>query len=285
MNLRNAFCLCLGAAAAMALSAAASPTAAASPANNAAAPLAARRPAVERIPARGGQILVTPITHGSVQIEHNGKVIHLDPWSQGDYSNAKQADLVLITDIHGDHMDPAALAKIRKAGAPIVAPSAVAAQLPDKTGVVTIANGQRKSVAGVLIEAVPMYNLQRGPAPGQLFHTKGRGNGYVLTLGGRRLYFSGDTENVPELRALRNIDVAFVCMNLPYTMPPREAAALVKAMKPRIVYPYHYRGSNLQEFADALRGERIEVRIRNWYPAAAAPAQPSPGNAAAPSSP
>jgi L-ascorbate metabolism protein UlaG (beta-lactamase superfamily) len=133
-------------------------------------------------------------------------------------------------------------------------------------------------VAGVLIEAVPMYNLQRGPAPGKLFHDKGRGNGYILTLGERRLYFSGDTENVPELRALRNIDVAFVCMNLPYTMPPGEAAELVKAMKPRIVYPYHYRGSNLQEFADALKGEKIEVRIRNWYPASPAPS-PAAGDA------
>jgi L-ascorbate metabolism protein UlaG (beta-lactamase superfamily) len=223
-------------------------------------------PAVETIPARGGPIRIQPITHASAQIEHGGKVIQLDPWSQGDYSRAKPADLILITDVHPDHLDPAALAKLRKAGTVIVGPEAVARQLP---GVTVVRNGERKTIAGVSIEAVPMYNLQRGPAPGQLFHTKGRGNGYVLTLGGKRLYFSGDTENIPEVRRLKNIDVAFVCMNLPYTMTPAEAAAMVRAFRPRIVYPYHYRGSDLEAFRSALRGTPVEVRLRDWYPAPA----------------
>ena len=110
-----------------------------------------------------------------------------------------------------------------------------------------------------------MYNLQRGPSPGQLFHDKGRGNGYVVTLGGKRLYIAGDTECTPEMKALKDIDVAFVPMNLPYTMPPSEAAECVKAFKPKIVYPYHYRGQNLDEFASALKGSGVDVRIRDWY--------------------
>ena len=128
-----------------------------------------------------------------------------------------------------------------------------------------IANGEKKTIDGVEIEAVPMYNLQRGPAAGQLFHTKGRGNGYIVTLGGKRIYLAGDTECTPEMKALKNIDVAFVPMNLPYTMPPNEAADCVKAFKPKIVYPYHYMGSDLKEFEDALKGSGVEVRIRDWY--------------------
>ena len=201
--------------------------------------------------------------HASVQIEHAGKVIQVDPVGQANYAQAKAADLILITDIHGDHLDPAAIAKIRKPGAPIVAPAAVAAQIADAT---VMANGERKTVAGVSIEAVAMYNLTRGPSAGQLYHTKGRGNGYILTLGGKRVYLSGDTECTPEMRALTNIDVAFLCMNLPYTMPVGEAAACAKAFKPRIVYPYHYRGQNLDEFKAALKGEPIDVRLLNWYP-------------------
>jgi L-ascorbate metabolism protein UlaG (beta-lactamase superfamily) len=110
-----------------------------------------------------------------------------------------------------------------------------------------------------------MYNLKRGPSAGKLFHDKGRGNGYILTYGGKRFYFSGDTEGIPEMRALKNIDVAFVCMNLPYTMPPDEAAEAVRAFHPKIVYPYHYRGSDLSVFEKALAGSGIEVRILDWY--------------------
>jgi L-ascorbate metabolism protein UlaG (beta-lactamase superfamily) len=126
-------------------------------------------------------------------------------------------------------------------------------------------SGQQTSWNGWTIEAVPMYNQKRGPAAGQLFHTKGRGNGYVLTYGGKRFYVSGDTENIPEMRALKNIDVAFVCMNLPYTMPVEEAAEAVKAFHPKIVYPYHYRGQDTRQFAKLLEGAGIEVRLRDWY--------------------
>jgi L-ascorbate metabolism protein UlaG (beta-lactamase superfamily) len=213
--------------------------------------------------AQEGDIAVKPITHASFQLEHGGKVIHVDPTSQGDYSAAKQADLVLVTDIHQDHLDPAAIARVRKPGAPVVAPAAAAEKIESPT---VIANGETKTAAGVSVEAVPMYNLQRGPSAGQLFHTKGRGNGYVLTLGGKRVYVAGDTECTEEMRALKNIDLAFVPMNLPYTMPPAEAAGCVKAFKPKVVYPYHYRGQNPEEFKAALAGEPVEVRLLNWYP-------------------
>lgn len=217
----------------------------------------------DTISASGGDIQITPITHGSVQIEYAGKVIHVDPWSRGDYSSAAPADLILVTDIHGDHLDPEMISKLRKPGAPVVAPAAAADQIENPT---VLGNGETKEVAGVSIEAVPMYNNERGPEPGKLYHDKGRGNGYIVELGGTRIYLSGDTACTPEMRALENIDVAFVTMNLPYTMPPAEAAECVKAFRPKIVYPYHYRGSNLEEFTQALADRKdIEVRIRDWY--------------------
>jgi L-ascorbate metabolism protein UlaG (beta-lactamase superfamily) len=210
-----------------------------------------------------GDIIITPITHASLQLEHDGKVIHVDPTSPGDYSKAKQADLILVTDIHQDHLDPAAIARVRKQGTPVVAPSAAAEQIENPT---VMSNGETKTVAGISIKAVPMYNLQRGPAPGQLFHTKGRGNSYILTLGSKRVYIAGDTECTPEMRALKNIDIAFIPMNLPYTMPPLEAAECVKAFRPKVVYPYHYRGQKPEEFKAALKDMPVEVRLLEWYP-------------------
>jgi len=212
-----------------------------------------------------GEIIVTPIMHASLQLEFGGKVIHVDPTSAGDYTKAKPADLILVTDIHGDHLDPAAISRIRKPGAPVVAPAAAAPKIENAT---VLANGESKSVAGFGLEAVPMYNLKRGPSEGQLFHTKGRGNGYILTLGSKRVYIAGDTECTPEMRALKNIDIAFMPMNLPYTMPPSEAAECVKAFKPKVVYPYHYRGQKPEEFKAALAAEPIEVRLLEWYPKA-----------------
>jgi L-ascorbate metabolism protein UlaG (beta-lactamase superfamily) len=231
--------------------------------------LPAAAAAQNTVPATGGDITITAFQHASLQLEHAGKVIQIDP-AQGDLSKAKPGDLVIVTDIHGDHLNPDLIGKVRKSGAPVVMPEAVKAQVADKVAapVEVMANGQTRTIAGVSIETVPMYNLQRGPAAGQLFHTKGRGNGYVLTLGGKRVYIAGDTECVPEIKALKNIDVAFMPMNLPYTMPPSEAADCVKAFKPKIVYPYHFQGQKPEEFADALKGSGIEVRMLNWYPAA-----------------
>lgn len=209
-----------------------------------------------------GSVKITPIYHASLLIEAAGKTIYLDPAKPANFSGLPPADLILITDIHGDHMDPERISSVSKSGTEIWAPPAVVETV---TTAHPISNGETKAWDGWTIEAIPMYNLTRGPSPGKFYHTKGRGNGYVLTYGGKRFYFSGDTENIPEMRALKNIDVAFVCMNLPYTMPPAEAAEAVKAFHPRIVIPYHYRGSDLSVFQADLQGTGIEVRLLDWY--------------------
>jgi L-ascorbate metabolism protein UlaG (beta-lactamase superfamily) len=219
--------------------------------------------AADTLSTSAGAVAITPVKHGTVLLEIAGKSWYVDPWSQADLSNLPKADVILITDVHGDHMDPAAIAVVRKPSTVIVAPKAVAGTVTEAK---TLSNGESMTVEGVKVEAIPMYNLKRGPEEGKLFHDKGRGNGYVLNIGGKRIYFSGDTEAVAEMRALKNIDLAFVCMNLPYTMPPDEAAAGVKEFQPKVVYPYHYRGSDLSVFESALKGEPIEVRLREWYP-------------------
>jgi L-ascorbate metabolism protein UlaG (beta-lactamase superfamily) len=210
-----------------------------------------------------GPVKITPLYHASTLIEAGGKTIYLDPAKPAKLSGLPKADLILITHIHPDHMDTDSIKEISKAGTEILAPQSV---VDTVTSAKPVSNGETKNWQGWTIEAVSAYNLKRGPAPGQLFHPKGRDNGYVLTYGGKRFYFSGDTEGVPEMRALKNIDVAFVCMNLPYTMPPEEAAEVVKAFHPKIVIPYHYRGSDLKVFQKALEGTGIEVRLLNWYP-------------------
>jgi L-ascorbate metabolism protein UlaG (beta-lactamase superfamily) len=219
-------------------------------------------PPPDKIPAAGGDITIAPLNHATLQLAWSGHVIDVDPVAQADYAGLAAPDIILITDIHGVHLDPATVAKIRKPATVIVAPAAAASKLE---GALVMANGETKTVDGLTIAAVPMYNLTRGPAAGQLFHEKGRGNGYVVTLGGKRMYIAGDTEGIPEMRALKNIDVAFVPMNLPYTMTPAEAADAVKAFAPKIVYPYHYKGQDTAEFAAALKGTGIDVRLRDWY--------------------
>jgi L-ascorbate metabolism protein UlaG (beta-lactamase superfamily) len=210
-----------------------------------------------------GPVKITPVFHASTVIEAGGKVIYLDPAKPSDFTGLPQADLILITDIHGDHMDPAAVTAVSKSGTEILAPAAVAKTV---TAAKVIANGGTKKWDKWTIEAIPMYNLTRGPEAGKVYHDKGRGNGYVLTYGGKRFYFSGDTEAIPEMKALKNIDVAFVCMNLPYTMTPDEAADGVLAFHPKIAIPYHFRDSDLSVFQKKLEGSGIEVRILNWYP-------------------
>jgi L-ascorbate metabolism protein UlaG (beta-lactamase superfamily) len=214
-------------------------------------------------PTSAGPVKITPLSHASTLIEAGGKTIYLDPAKPVEFSAHPKADLILITDIHGDHMDPASIKEVSQAETEILAPPAVVQTV---TGAKPIANGETKTWQGWTLDAVPAYNLKRGPSPGKFFHDKGRGNGYVLTYGGKRFYFSGDTEGVPEMRALKNIDVAFVCMNLPYTMPPDEAADAVRAFHPKLVIPYHYRGSDLSVFQKALEGSGIEVRLLDWYP-------------------
>jgi len=215
----------------------------------------------EEFSTAAGPLTLTPIQHASLMIQAGGKVMYIDP-AQGKYDGLPAADYILITDIHADHMVPALVDKLRKATTVILAPKAVAETVK---GCTVISNGETKTIGDFKVEAVPMYNLK--PASnGTIFHEKGRGNGYVVTYGGKRFYFSGDTEGTPEMRALKNIDVAFVCMNLPYTMTPEAAADAVRAFHPAIVYPYHYSGSDLSAFSKGLAGSGVEVRIREWYP-------------------
>jgi L-ascorbate metabolism protein UlaG (beta-lactamase superfamily) len=220
-------------------------------------------PATEEFKTSAGILKMTPIQHGSLTLEAGGQVIEVDPAISGfgaappDFSKVPKADLVLITDIHDDHLDPANLAKVRKQGTTVVIPGAAAGKVPD--GVV-MKNGETKKFGAWTVEAIPMYNLKNGP-----YHEKGRGNGYIVTYGGLRIYIAGDTEGIPEMRALKNIDVAFIPMILPYTMSPADAADAVKAFHPKVVYPYHYGQSDLKVFEGALKGTGIDVRIRNWY--------------------
>jgi L-ascorbate metabolism protein UlaG (beta-lactamase superfamily) len=218
--------------------------------------------AAETFTTAAGTLELTPIQHASLMIKAGGKVLYVDP-AQGSYDGLPQADYILLTDIHGDHMVPAVIDKLKKASTVMLAPKAVAATV---TAAQVIANGETRTLGDFKVEAVPMYNLTRGPAAGQLYHDKGRGNGYVVTYAGKRFYFSGDTEAIPEMKALKNIDAAFVCMNLPYTMTPQEAAEGVRAFHPAVVYPYHFRGSDTAAFAKALEGSGVEVRVRDWYP-------------------
>lgn len=210
-----------------------------------------------------GDVKITPIYHASAMIQAAGKTIYIDPASPGNFAGLPKADLILISHIHSDHFDPAVLATLSGPGTEVIAPASVVEKYPAAH---PMANGEARHWEQWSIEAVPAYNRVRGPSAGQLYHPKGRDNGYILTFGGKRFYFSADTEDVPEVRALKNIDVAFVCMNLPYTMPPDEAAEAVLAFHPKIVIPYHYRNSNLQIFQQRLAGSGIEVRLLNWYP-------------------
>ena len=210
-----------------------------------------------------GDITITPIRHATFTIQAGSKVIFVDPWSQApNLESHPKPDIILITDIHGDHMDPKAIDVVRKAGTQIIAPAAVAKTVTDA---VVINNGETKKLGDITIEAVPMYNEKRGPSEGKFFHDKGRGNGYIVSWKGQRIYIAGDTEGVPEMRALKNIDIAFIPMNLPYTMPPEEAAEAVKAFKPKVVYPYHYRNSDTRIFSKALEGSGIQVKEGAWY--------------------
>jgi L-ascorbate metabolism protein UlaG (beta-lactamase superfamily) len=220
----------------------------------------------QTFPTSKGPVMITPIYHAAAQIKAGGKIIYIDPAKPAPIDGLPPGDLILITHDHGDHMDPADIAKLSKPGTEIIAPAAVAKTV---TTAKVMSNGQTITWGKWTITAIPMYNIVRKRPNGEPYHPKGRGNGYVLTYGGKRFYFSGDTENIPEMRALKNIDVAFICMNLPYTMPPEEAAQAVKAFHPKVVIPYHYRGNppvDLNVFKKALAGTGIEVRLLNWYP-------------------
>jgi L-ascorbate metabolism protein UlaG (beta-lactamase superfamily) len=183
------------------------------------------------------------------------------------YEGLAPANMILVTDIHGDHFDADAIAKLKAADYKVAFPDVAGWQWPAGLNSAVFANGKTWRVGPTTYEVVPMYNIQRGPTPTTKFHDKGRGNGYVITLGGTRIYISGDTECTPEMKALKNIDIAFIAMNLPYTATPLEAAECAKAFKPKIVYPYHYKDQDPKQFEAAVAGSGIDVRIRDWYSA------------------
>ena len=220
---------------------------------------------------KGGELTIQPVTHATLVLSYNKKNVYIDPTGGSDaFKGLAAPNLVMITDIHGDHLDTATIKAINTADAILVVPQAVADKLPattDKQKVVILQNGDERDIAGISIAAIPMYNLPEAP---DARHIKGRGNGYVLTIGGKNIYISGDTEDIPEMRVLKSIDIAFVCMNLPYTMDVNQAAQGVLAFKPRVVYPYHYRGQDVNTFKTLVNAgdKNIDVRLRNWYPAA-----------------
>lgn len=209
-----------------------------------------------------GDLKITFIGHGSLIFTFNGKVIHVDPFSPlADYSKLPKADIILITHEHLDHLDPKAIAMVRTKGTDLVLTKACAEKV---SGGIVMKNGDVQTVQGLTIEAVPAYNIVHKRDNGEPFHPRGVGNGYIMTFGDKRVYVAGDTENIPEMKSLRKIDVAFLPMNLPYTMTPEMVADAAKAFKPKILYPYHYGNTDISKIVAALKDTKeIEVRIRN----------------------
>jgi L-ascorbate metabolism protein UlaG (beta-lactamase superfamily) len=237
----------------------------------------------DQVATESGVLVIHPIHHATLLMQWNGKTVYVDPVGGGQpFANLPKPDLVLVTHWHFDHFDPKTLEAIKgmtPAGSlpAIVAPRTVADKipltlvpegLPGKTNLRVLANGEKVEVQGIVVEAVPAYNITPGK---EKFHPKGRDNGYVLTLGGKRVYVAGDTEDTPEMRALQGIDVAFLPMNLPYTMSLEKAAEAIRQFKPKIVYPYHYRSHDgtkadfgqLRKLVGEDRG--VEIRVRDWY--------------------
>ena len=208
-----------------------------------------------------GDLVITFIGHGTLMFEHGGKVIHVDPVGrEGDYKALPDADLILVTHEHGDHLDMEAIKEILKDGTVIVGSRSCEGRL---NGAVVMENGEDTDAAGYRIEAVPAYNIAHMRSEGQPYHPKGNGNGYIVTFGDTRVYVAGDSENTPEMKALEDIDVAFLPMNLPYTMTPEMVADAARAFRPRILYPYHFGETDTNQLVALLAGETgIEVRVR-----------------------
>jgi L-ascorbate metabolism protein UlaG (beta-lactamase superfamily) len=208
-----------------------------------------------------GNLSITFIGHGTLMMEFQGKVIHIDPVGQyADYSSLPKADLILVTHEHGDHLDLQAIKTLTNPTTGVVLTKTCAEKLPSGK---IMANGDKATFYGFGVEAVPAYNIVHKRGEGLPFHPKGSGNGYVLTFGDKRVYVAGDTENIPEMANLKNIDIAFLPMNLPYTMTPEMAANAARLFKPKILYPYHTGNSIISELVDLLKNDKdIEVRIR-----------------------
>jgi L-ascorbate metabolism protein UlaG (beta-lactamase superfamily) len=229
----------------------------------------------DQIATDNGDLVIHPINHATFVMQWNGKTIYVDPVGGGKpFAGLPKPDLVLVTHAHFDHFDPKTLEAVVPAGGQValLAPRTVAEKLPealrDRTTVTVLANGEKTEAAGgIVVQAVPAYNTTPGK---EKFHPKGRDNGYVLSMGGKKVYVAGDTEDTPEMRALKGIDIAFLPMNLPYTMSLEQAAEAIRAFKPKIVYPYHFRsGDGTKADLEKLKrlvGDGVEIRVRDWYP-------------------
>ncbi|MGC8604200.1 MAG: MBL fold metallo-hydrolase [Desulfomonilaceae bacterium] len=216
----------------------------------------------DTIKTSGGNLDVTFIGHGTLMFNYGGKTFHVDPWSKlADYTKLPKADVIILTHEHQDHLDPAAIKEIRTKNTLVVLTETCAQTVP---GGMIMHNGDTKEVEGVKIEAVPAYNMVHMRAPGVPYHPKGVGNGYIFTFGDNRVYVAGDTENTPEMKNLKNIDVAFLPMNLPYTMTPEMVADAAKTFKPKVLYPYHTGDTDLSKLTNLMKGvQGIDVRLRS----------------------
>ena len=215
----------------------------------------------DTISTSGGDLEITFIGHGTLMFNFNGKIMHADPNSKlADYSSLPKADIILITHHHGDHFDPKAIENIRTGKTEILLTKLCFDQI--KEGAV-MNNGDVKTIDGIKIESVPAYNIQHKRDNGEPFHPKGTCSGYVITFGDKKIYVAGDTENIPEMESLKDIDAAFLPMNLPYTMTPEMAADAAKSFKPKILYPYHFGNTDLNKFTELMKDvPDIEVRLR-----------------------
>ena len=217
-------------------------------------------PVSDQIGTAEGNIELYFIGHGSLMFKMNDKIVYVDPVkSSGNYDNLPEADIILITHEHYDHLDTDLIAELKKSGTVILCNSAAAAKVAGRA----MKAGESINIGKIVIEAVDAYNIVNERAPGQPFHPKGAGVGYILNFGGKRIYVAGDTENTPEMKSLKNIDIAFLPMNLPYTMTPEMVADAAKSFKPKILYPYHYGETNTDKLVMLLKDSGIEVRIRS----------------------
>jgi L-ascorbate metabolism protein UlaG (beta-lactamase superfamily) len=223
--------------------------------------------ATDRFPTAKGDLVVSPLEHASILFGWDGKALYVDPSSLA-VADEKlpQADIVLVTEAQYDHLDAVAVERLTRAGTVVVGPPSVA----EKVHVdVVVRDGDTRTVHGIVVTAVPLYSVERGPAPGRLYHARGRGEGYVLDFGGTRVYVSGDSECTPEMQALERIDVAFVAVKPPVAMTPGEAARCIDAFRPGVVLPYHDWRVDLSDLERDLRPRGVDLRERDFYPRAA----------------
>lgn len=221
----------------------------------------------DTLPGTAGDITVHPVNHASLALSGGGKIIYADPVGDGDrYSDLPKPDLILITHEHGDHYNPGTVGGLIGDNTKIIANPAVHGMLPAELKAIStsLGNGDSGEVAGVSVDAIPAYNMTEDR---KKFHPEGRDNGYILTLDGVRIYIAGDTEDIPEMRTLTDIGLAFIPMNLPFTMDIEQAASAVIEFAPKVIYPYHYGESDVAKFKTMVAAENsaVEVRLGDWY--------------------